>query len=143
MTRAKKIRILVTGASGFIGSRLVARFSTSSLDPLISNEYEVVCMTRNLESLNRHYNENVKVNKADAMNYQELINVMSGIDVAFYLIHSMEGSSKDWEKFAEKDRLAAENFATAATECGIKRIIYLRGLSPKKRERRRIIKTPP
>ena len=64
------------------------------------------------------------------MNYQELINVMSGIDVAFYLIHSMEGSSKDWEKFAEKDRLAAENFATAATECGIKRIIYLGGLSP-------------
>lgn len=130
MTRAKKIRILVTGASGFIGSRLVARLSTSSLDPLISNEYEVICMTRNVESLNRHYNENVKVNKADVMNYRELINVMSGIDVAFYLIHSMEGSSKDWEKFAEKDRLAAENFATAATECGIKRIIYLGGLSP-------------
>lgn len=130
MTRAKKIRILVTGASGFIGSRLVARLSTCSLDPLISNELEVVCMTRNVESLNRHYNENVKVNKADVMNYRELINVMSGIDVAFYLIHSMEGSSKDWEKFAEKDRLAAENFATAATECGIKRIIYLGGLSP-------------
>jgi len=89
-------------------------------------------MTRNVESLNRHYNENVKVNKADVMNYRELINIMSGIDVAFYLIHSMEGSSKDWEKFAEKDRLAAENFATAATECGIKRIIYLGGLSPKK-----------
>jgi uncharacterized protein YbjT (DUF2867 family) len=54
---------------------------------------------------------------------------MSGVDVAFYLIHSMEGSSKEWKKFAERDRLAAENFARAATECGVKRIIYLGGLS--------------
>jgi uncharacterized protein YbjT (DUF2867 family) len=66
------------------------------------------------------------------MNYQELVMAMTGIDIAYYLIHSMEGSSKDWKKFAARDRLAAENFARAATYCGIKRIIYLGGLSTKK-----------
>jgi uncharacterized protein YbjT (DUF2867 family) len=66
------------------------------------------------------------------MNYPELVKAMTGIDIAYYLIHSMEGSSKDWKKFAARDRLAAENFARAATYCGIKRIIYLGGLSTKK-----------
>jgi hypothetical protein len=36
---------------------------------------------------------------------------MKGVDIAYYLIHSMEGSSKEWKKFAERDRIAAENFA--------------------------------
>ena len=54
---------------------------------------------------------------------------MTGVDTAFYLIHSMEGSSKDWKKFAERDRIA-ENFAKAASECNVKRIIYLGGLVP-------------
>jgi uncharacterized protein YbjT (DUF2867 family) len=57
---------------------------------------------------------------------------MSGVDIAFYLIHSMEGSSKDWKNFAERDRIAAENFAKAATECSVRRIIYLGGLTEQK-----------
>jgi uncharacterized protein YbjT (DUF2867 family) len=89
-------------------------------------------MTRNVESLAGHFNEEVKIIKADAGNYLELLKAMTGIDVAFYLIHSMEGSSKDWNKFAEKDKIAAENFAKAATECGVKRIIYLGGLNNEK-----------
>ena len=76
--------------------------------------------------------ENVDIVKADVMNYQELVKAMTEIDIAYYLIHSMEGSSKDWKKFAARDRLAAETFARAATYCGIKRIIYLGGLSTKK-----------
>jgi uncharacterized protein YbjT (DUF2867 family) len=51
------------------------------------------------------------------------------IDVAYYLVHSMEGDSKKWKKFAERDRKAALNFAKAVSECGVKRIIYLGGLS--------------
>lgn len=51
------------------------------------------------------------------------------IDVAYYLVHSMEGNAKHWKKFAERDRKAAFNFARAATDCGVKRIIYLGGLS--------------
>ena len=48
--------------------------------------------------------------QADAQNYSELVKALTGVDVAFYLIHSMEGSSKEWKKFAERDRVAAENF---------------------------------
>jgi uncharacterized protein YbjT (DUF2867 family) len=85
-------------------------------------------MTRNVESLEGHFNQDVRIVNADVSNYEQLVKIMSGVDVAFYLIHSMEGSSKEWKKFAERDKVAAENFARAATECGINRIIYLGGL---------------
>jgi uncharacterized protein YbjT (DUF2867 family) len=89
-------------------------------------------MTRNVESLVGRYNGQIQVIKADVSNYAEILNAMAGIDVAFYLIHSMEGSSKEWKKFAERDRIAAENFAKAASECNVKRIIYLGDLSNEK-----------
>src|SRR5918995_1867084 len=125
-SKGRTFKILVTGASGFIGSRLVYRLSLSSFS---KDNQEIICMTRNVESLERRFNRDVKIVNADVTNHQQVVKAMSGVDVAFYLIHSMEGSSKEWKKFAERDRLAAENFATAATECGVKRIIYLGGLS--------------
>jgi uncharacterized protein YbjT (DUF2867 family) len=125
-SKASSLRILVTGASGFIGSRVVYRLS---LSPLSSDNQEIICMTRNVESLEGRFNQDVKIVNADVTDYQQLVKAMSGVDVAFYLIHSMEGSSKEWKKFAERDQVAAENFARAATECGVKRIIYLGGLS--------------
>jgi uncharacterized protein YbjT (DUF2867 family) len=54
---------------------------------------------------------------------------MKGIDIAYYLIHSMEGSSKEWKKFAERDRVAAENFSRAVSASNIRRLIYLGGLT--------------
>jgi uncharacterized protein YbjT (DUF2867 family) len=84
-------------------------------------------MTRNVKSF-KGSNKDLKVVGADASKYTDLVSAMKGVDIAFYLIHSMEGSSKDWKKFAERDRIAASNFANAATECGVKRIIYLGGL---------------
>jgi uncharacterized protein YbjT (DUF2867 family) len=115
------LKILVTGASGFIGSHLVTRLSCFK-------QHEIVCMTRSVNSL-AGLSGQIKIIKADVGHYTELLKAMTGVDVAFYLIHSMEGSSKEWKKFAERDRIAAENFAKAATECGVKRIIYLGGLS--------------
>lgn len=132
------MKVLVTGASGFIGSRLVNRLSSSASSP--SNKLRIICITRYLWSLKSCFPENVDIVEADVMNYQELVKAMTGIEIAYYPIHSMEGSSKDWKEFAARDRLAAENFARAATYCGIKRIIYLGGLS--KSEKGRIIRTP-
>ena len=63
--------------------------------------------------------------RADVQNYPELVKALNGMDVAFYLIHSMEGSSRQWKKFAERDRVAAQNFARAVNEAGVSRVIYL------------------
>jgi len=50
---------------------------------------------------------------------------MSGIDTVFYLLYSMEGDKRGWQEFAARERIQAQNFLKAATESGVKRIIYL------------------
>ena len=124
----KHLTILVTGCSGFIGSHLV----DGLLEEGENSRYEVRCMSRNIESVEGFFNKgndkDLKFVSADASKYSDLVKAMTGVNIAFYLIHSMEGSSKNWKKFAERDRIAASNFARAATECGVERIIYLGGL---------------
>ena len=114
------MKILVTGASGFIGKKLVQY--------LLDKDMSVRIMSRKLESLNEFEHKNLEKVKADAQKYEEVRDALKGIDVAYYLIHSMEGKSKDWKKFAEIDKKVAKNFADASTECGVKRIIYVGGL---------------
>lgn len=120
----QNLRILVTGATGFIGSRIVKRL-------LANGHYKVRCMTRNPEIIYELFDlsgDIVEVVKADASNYLELVEALKEVDVAFYLIHSMEGSTKKWQEFSKRDRIAAENFAKAASQTNTKRIIYLSGL---------------
>src|SRR5215204_4245220 len=98
------MKILVTRAGGFIGSNLVSRLS------IVRKNVEIVCMTRNAEKLkkkinnnnNNNNNNNVTIAEADVMDYRQLKDTLSGIDITYYLIHSMEGNSaKEWKKFTE------------------------------------------
>jgi uncharacterized protein YbjT (DUF2867 family) len=123
-------KILVAGGSGFIGSRLIKRLAAASIHGHIpQSRVEIVCLTRDPESIKDMFDKDIKLVKADLSNYQDLARAMSeGIDIAYYFVHSMEGTSKEWKKFSERDRVAAMNFARATAEYGVKRIIYLGGL---------------
>jgi len=108
--------ILVTGATGFIGSRLISR--------LAKKGYKVKGMSRR----NISDTENVKYVQADVFNQNQLEESLKGIETAYYLLHSMEGSKKEWKEFASREKIQAQNFLQAATKTGVKRIVYLGGL---------------
>lgn len=108
--------ILVTGATGFIGSHL--------LNGLIQKGYCVKALSRKT----RANTKNVKFVKADLFNQDELELALVGVKTAFYLVHSMEGDKESWKEFAARERLQAQNFLKAATRAGVQRIIYLGGL---------------
>ncbi len=114
------LKVLVSGASGFIGKKLVER--------LLKSNISVRAISRNIENLSELKHNNLEKMEINALNYNELVNALSGIDVAYFLIHSMEGESNNWTKFIELDKKIAKNFAMAATEGNVKRIIYLSGL---------------
>ena len=127
----KQIKILITGASGFIGSRLLNDLIDTNKNR--HNSYSIQCLTRNENVLDFNKLENLKnpvdIIEGDLSDYKDCLTALKDIDIAYYLVHSMEGSSKNWKKFSEKERITAENFMKAANECGVKRIIYLGGLT--------------
>ncbi|MCA9828018.1 MAG: NAD(P)H-binding protein [Nitrosopumilus sp.] len=108
--------ILVTGATGFIGSRLISMLSESG--------YTVTGLSRKKLADAK----NVRYVQADVFDVVQLTNALKGIEVAYYLLHSMEGSKSEWKEFASRERMQAQNFLKAATKSGVKRIIYLGGL---------------
>lgn len=109
-------RILLTGATGYIGGRL--------LSLLEQQGYCVRCLTRNPRALSGRVRGTTEVVAGDVLDQTSLSKALVGIDTAFYLVHSM-GADRDFE---EQDRIAAENFAQAATAAKVRRIIYLGGL---------------
>jgi uncharacterized protein YbjT (DUF2867 family) len=110
-------RVLVTGATGYIGGRLVPR--------LLEAGYVVRAMARTPTTLTLHpWGNDVEVVGADALDRHSLDEAVAGVDFAFYLIHSMDGSGG----FGERDAAAARNFSDAAGAAGVERIVYLGGL---------------
>ncbi|EGP93238.1 NAD(P)H-binding protein [Nitrosarchaeum koreense] len=108
--------ILVTGATGFIGSRLISTLASSG--------FTIKGMSRRKLS-DTH---NVKYVQADVFDVEQLEKAMIGIDIVYYLLHSMEGDKEHWREFAARERIQAQNFLKAATKANVKRIIYLGGL---------------
>ncbi|MBD3287883.1 DUF2867 domain-containing protein [candidate division KSB1 bacterium] len=112
-----KPSILLTGATGYIGGRL--------LRVLQKHGYSVRCMSRRIDALKHKLDQNTTTVYGDPLKKETLTDVFDGIDVAFYFIHSL-GSK---QSFVRLDRIAAENFSNAAKAANVKRIIYLGGLA--------------
>jgi uncharacterized protein YbjT (DUF2867 family) len=109
--------ILVTGATGYIGGRLVPR--------LLDAGYDVRVLTRDKSRLqDRSWLHRVDVKQGDVLNADTLQEVMHGVSAAYYLIHSM----MDTSDFHDRDVKAAENFGKVAKMAGVERIMYLGGL---------------
>ena len=115
-TKNKPYSIMVTGATGFIGARLISHLSELG--------YSIKGMSRRTIP----DTPNVKYVKADVFDVSQLENALNGVDIAYYLLHSMEGSKDHWKEFASREKIQAKNFLEAATKAGVKRIIYLGGL---------------
>jgi uncharacterized protein YbjT (DUF2867 family) len=109
-------KILVSGASGYVGRRLVRRLSEAG--------YHVRCLARRPEFLRGRFSESVEIVQGDVLDPASLARAMAGMDAAYYLVHSMAAGAE----FEELDRRGAKNFGYAAKAAGLERIIYLGGL---------------
>lgn len=120
MTSIRQEKIVVLGATGYVGGRLVAR--------LLEDGYHVRATGRSKDKLNSRYwagDPHVELCSVDVHDPDSLRAALKGMDVAYYLVHSMNPQSSDFEA---SDRMAANNMVRIAKQCGIKRIIYLSGL---------------
>jgi uncharacterized protein YbjT (DUF2867 family) len=124
------VRILITGVSGFAGAALLPR--------LLEQGHEVRALARDrarvqdtLSSTGELSASDIDLQIGDTVSGAGVHAAMRGVEVAYYLIHSMEPSSGD--PFAARERASAHTFAAAAQAAGVRRIVYLGGLLPRDR----------
>jgi uncharacterized protein YbjT (DUF2867 family) len=108
---------LLTGATGYVGGRLLSRLEADGL--------AVRCLCRNPEALRWRVASGTEVVQGDLLEPASLATAFSGVDTAFYLVHSMNTG----EEFEAQERKAAADFALTARLAGVRRIIYLGGLA--------------
>jgi uncharacterized protein YbjT (DUF2867 family) len=109
--------VLVTGATGYIGGRLVPA--------LLEAGYRIRCLVRDVRRLEgRPWSDQVEVVQGDALRPETLAPAMTGVWAAYYLIHSLT----DTKEYRERDKIVARGFGRVAKEAGIERLLYLGGL---------------
>jgi len=114
--------ILLTGASGYIGGRL--------LPSLEKRGYRLRCLARHPEILKLKVGPSTEVVAGDVLDRQSLDSALRGVDVAYYMVHSMRSAGS----FEDTDRQAARNFGAAAKAAGVKGLIYVGGLGSDEEE---------
>jgi uncharacterized protein YbjT (DUF2867 family) len=116
---AGEFRCLVTGATGYIGGRLVPR--------LLDKDYTVRALARDPDKLrNVPWRDRVEAVRGDLADADSLTAAFEGVGVVYYLVHSM-GTSPDFES---EEARSARNVVTAARRSGVQRLVYLGGLHP-------------
>lgn len=113
----KNKTVLITGATGYIGRRLKHRL-------LATTDLEIRLFVRNKNKVQTSVADQVDIREGSTFAKDSLDAALSGVDTAFYLIHSM-GTTDDYRNL---DRVSAENFRDACINAGVRRIIYLGGL---------------
>ena len=113
------MKVLLTGANGYIGRRLKQHL-------LRNKDVELRIFVRNKKSLSPEVLAAHEVIEGDTFDKEALRDALEGVDTAYYLIHSLNKPN-----YKELDRLSAQNFIDTATACGVKRVVYLGGLGVK------------
>lgn len=114
--RADGQRVLVTGATGFVGRALVPA--------LLDEGHTVRAITRRVHG---DTDPRVEWLEADLMRPASIEGTLEGVEAAYYLVHGMASASED---YAEEERFAAAAFARAAANAGVRRVVYLGGVAP-------------